>query len=178
MLRRRADKGDPVRIEDVGEFRVLRQEAVTRMHRIRTRDLAGRDDRRYVQIAFARRRRADAHALIREPHMHRIGVRRRVNGDRLDAHLAAGTMDAQRDFATVCNEDLLEHEAARYSMTKSGSPNSTGWPSSTRTAVSLPERGAGMWFIVFMASMMRIVCPSLTLVPGCTKVGAPGSGER
>ena len=35
-----------------------------------------------------------------------------------------------------------------------GSPNSTGWPSSTRICVTMPPRGAGIWFIVFIASMI------------------------
>ena len=47
----------------------------------------------------------------------------------------------------------------RYSMMTSGSPNSTGWPFSNRIAVTLPACGAGIWFIVFMASMMSSVSP-------------------
>ena len=33
-------------------------------------------------------------------------------------------------------------------MITSGSPNSTGWPSSTRICVTVPARGDGIWFIV------------------------------
>ena len=160
-----------MRGQDVGELGVLRQEAVARMHGVGAGDLAGRDDRRNVEIAFAGGRRADADAFIGQPHMHRIGIRRRMHGHRLDAHLAAGAMDAQRDFAAICNEDLLEHRAGpapAYSITRSGSPNSTGWPSSTRIAVTLPARGAGMWFMVFMASMISTVWPSFTVEPTVT----------
>ena len=35
-----------------------------------------------------------------------------------------------------------------------------------------------MWFMVFMASMMRMVWPAVTREPISTKGGAPGSGER
>ena len=49
-----------------------------------------------------------------------------------------------------------------YSMMTSGSPNSTGWPFSTRICVTLPPCGAGIWFIVFMASMMSTVSPCST----------------
>ena len=44
-----------------------------------------------------------------------------------------------------------------YSITIRGSPYSTGAASCTRISVTLPERGAGIWFIVFIASMIRIV---------------------
>ena len=46
----------------------------------------------------------------------------------------------------------------------SGAPNSTGWPSATRMRFTLPARGAAIWFIVFIASMMRSVWPSAHLV--------------
>ena len=48
-------------------------------------------------------------------------------------------------------------------MITSGSPNSTGWPSSTRICVTVPARGDGIWFIVFIASMISSVCPTDTL---------------
>ena len=60
-----------------------------------------------------------------------------MHGDGLDAQLAAGAQDAQRDLAAVGDEDLLEHGAA-YSMTNSGWPNSTGSPFLARIAVIAP----------------------------------------
>ena len=62
-----------------------------------------------------------------------LGVHR--NGG--DAHLLARPVDAERDLATVGDEDLFEH-ARGYSMTTRGSPNSTGWASSTRIASTMP----------------------------------------
>ncbi|MCY1560534.1 hypothetical protein D9M68_976750 [compost metagenome] len=44
--------------------------------------------------------------------------------------------------------------------------------------MTVPERCAGIWFIVFIASMISRVWPSVTLVPTSAKVGLPGSGER
>lgn len=76
VLGSRSDESDAVRIEDIGELGVLREEAVTRMHRIRTGDLTGGNDLMDVQIALARRRRADADALVGEPDMHGVAVRR------------------------------------------------------------------------------------------------------
>src|SRR5690349_7693633 len=63
-------------------------------------------------------------------------------------------------------------------MTASGWPYSTGDASSTRMRVTVPDLWAGIWFIVFIASMMRMVWPSLTRVPTAAKTGLPGSGER
>ena len=91
-------------------------------------DGRGREDRRDVEVAVARRRRADADRLVGQPHMHGVAVGRRMDRHRLDAHLAAGAMDAERDLAAVGDQDLVEHRAdASYSTIISGSPNSTGW---------------------------------------------------
>src|SRR3546814_10689055 len=53
--------------------------------------------------------RSDAHALVGQPHMHGVGGGGGVHGYRLDAHLAAGAMDPERDLAAVGDQDLLEH---------------------------------------------------------------------
>lgn len=50
-------------------------------------------------------------------------------------------------------------------MMTSGSPYSTGWPSSIRICVTVPARGEGIWFMVFIASMISNVCPTETLLP-------------
>ena len=93
--------------------------------------------------------------------MHGVGVGRRVHGDRGDADFLAGAQDPERDLAAVGDQDLFEHRvragSERYSMIASGSPNSTGWPLPTRMAVTTPALGAGMWFMVFIASMIRMV---------------------
>src|SRR5882757_11283091 len=60
-------------------------------------------------------------------------------------------------------------------MITSGSPNSTGWPSSTRICVTVPARVDGIWFMVFIASMISSVCPIDTLVPTSMNGLAPGS---
>src|SRR5215469_4253929 len=41
-----------------------------------------------------------------------------------------------------------------------------------------PARGAGIWFITFIASTTKSVWPSRTVSPGWTKGGAPGCGLR
>ncbi len=103
------DELDPVLVKDLGEFGVLRQKSVTRMDGICPGDFAGRDDRRNVEIAVARRRRANAHALVGETHMHGIGISGRMHGHRLNAKLAAGAQHPEGDFATIGDEDFVEH---------------------------------------------------------------------
>src|SRR5215470_4990576 len=133
--------------------------------------------------------------------MHSVGVRGGMHGDRRDAQLLAGPQDPKSDLATIGYEDFIKHdfqagelrwEVARgpgwtfavsrspvaYSMMTSGSPNSTGCPSSTRICVTVPARGEGIWFIVFIASMIRSVCPTSTLAPTSMKGLAPGSGAQ
>ena len=109
VLRRRADEGDLVLFEDFGEARVLRQEAVAGMHGVGAGDLAGGEQARDVEIAFGGRRRADADALVGQAHVHGIGVGGGMHGDRGDAELLAGALDAQRDLAPVGDQDLVEH---------------------------------------------------------------------
>ena len=56
------------------EAGVFRQETIARMHRLRAGDLAGRDDRRLVQIALPRRSRPNTDRLVGHAYMHRIGI--------------------------------------------------------------------------------------------------------
>src|SRR5581483_2202897 len=164
----RADEGDVVGGEDIGEAGVLGQEAVAGMHGGCARDLAGGDDLRNVEVGLARRRRADADALVGKPDMHGVGVGGRVDRHGGDAQFLAGAQDAERDLAAVGDQDLIEKRRQAHSMIISGSPYSTGWASSTMICFTVPARGAGIWFIVFIASTMRTVWPSLTRSPTST----------
>ena len=95
--------------EDLGEARVLGEEAIAGMDSVGAGDLAGGQERRDVEIAVARSRRADAHALIREPHVHGVGVGGRMHRHGLDAELLARTQYAQCDLAAIGYEDFIEH---------------------------------------------------------------------
>ena len=105
----RADEVDVVLFEDLGEARVLGQEAVARMHGVGAGDLAGGEQRRHVEIAVARRRRPDADALVGEPDVHGVGVGGRVHGHGRDAELLAGAQHPERDLAAIGYEDFLKH---------------------------------------------------------------------
>ena len=91
-----------------GELGVLGQEADSGVDRIGSGD--GRR-RRWpdVEIAVARGRRPDAHAFVGQPHMHGVGVGGGMDRHGVDTHLAAGAVDPEGDFASIGDEDLLEH---------------------------------------------------------------------
>ena len=79
------DKGNAMLIDDVGEFGVLRQEAVAGMDGLGAGDLAGGDDGGNVEIGLGGGRRADADAFIGQAHMHRIGIGGGMDRDGGDA---------------------------------------------------------------------------------------------
>ena len=94
----------------------------------------GRDDRRDVEIAFARGRRADAHALVGEAHMHGVGIGGRMHRDGADAHLAAGAMDPERDLAAVGDQHFFEHAGPAPAGSLQGPIRSPGAAGRTRPA--------------------------------------------
>ena len=106
---------------------------------------------------------------LREPRVFRKEAVARMH--RLGARDLAGRQQAR-------NVEIAVGGAPCFSMTARTSPNSTGCPFSKKIAVTVPERGAGIWFMVFIASMMRSVSPWLTRLPTSMKGGEDGSGER
>ena len=106
-----ADEADAVVLEDLGEARVLRQEAVAGMDRLRPGDLAGGEQRGNVEVGVARGRRTQADGFVGELDVHRVGVGGAVDRHRGDAELLGRAQDPQRDLAPVGDEDLLEHHA-------------------------------------------------------------------
>ncbi len=86
----------------------LGEKAVARMHSLGARLLAGLENALDDEIGLGRRRWADQDGLVRHFHVQRFLVGFRVDGNRLDAHLAGGLDDAAGDFTAVGDEDLLE----------------------------------------------------------------------
>ena len=150
VVRGRADEGHAMGGHDLGEPGVFRQEPVARVNSLGARDLRRCDDRGDVQVALGRRRRSDADAFVGQANPHGACVALGVDRHRRDTHFLAGPMDPQGDLAAIGDEDFIEHRS--YSMTTRGSPNSTGWASSTMISTTLPAFGAGIGFMVFMAS--------------------------
>ena len=104
----RADEHEARTLDLLREVGVLGQEAVAGMDRLRVRHFRRGDDRGNVQVALRRRRRADADGFIGERDVLGVAVGLRMHDDRLDAELAARALDAQRDFAAIGDQDLVE----------------------------------------------------------------------
>ncbi len=173
-FRLRPDPREPALFHALGKIGTLGQEAVARVDGDRVRDFRGTDDRGHVQVAVAAGRRPDAHRFISQQDMLESRIGGRMHGDRLDAQLAAGPQDPQRYFASIGNDDLVQHEA--YSTMNRGWPNSTGSPLLIRTARTRPAISDSIWFIIFMASMTHSTWPASIWSPSSTKGFAPGAG--
>src|SRR5436305_2266689 len=192
MVGRGADKGKAVLLDRGGKIGVLGEKADAGMDRVGAGDRRRRQDRLDIEIAGARRRRADADRLVGEPHIHCPRVGGRMHRDGLDPQLVAGAMNAQRDLAAIGDQHLLEHAqylmassvsphpssaapqtpspacggrfgvgawraSADHSISISGAPYSTGAASSIKMRVRRPVRGARIWFMTFIASMISSV---------------------
>ena len=95
--------------EDFGKARVLRQKAVAGMHGVGAGDLAGRENGRDIEIAVLGRRRADAHALVGEAHVHGVGVGGGMHRDGENAELLTGADHPHGDLAAIGDQDFIEH---------------------------------------------------------------------
>ena len=105
----RADEGEAGRLHALGEICIFRQETIAGMDGGGIGDFGGGDDRRHVQIALCRGRRADADRFVGQLHILGVAVGFGIHSDRLDAHFAAGALDTQGDFTAVCNQNLFKH---------------------------------------------------------------------
>ena len=91
-------------LAQVRKRRVLGEETVARVDRLRLRCDRRADDALLIQVAVLRRGLADADGLVCERHMDGFRIRLRIDRDGADAHLLAGADDAHRDLPAVCNE--------------------------------------------------------------------------
>ncbi len=79
------------------------------MDRLHVGDFGGGNNVRDIQIRFTRRRIADANRLIGQFQISRVAVGRGVHNSDLNPELATGADDPQRNFTTICDEDLGKH---------------------------------------------------------------------
>ena len=108
-VRRRTDERQAVVAGDLGEARVLGQEAVAGVDRVGTADQAGRDDVRDVEVRRRDRSRTHAERLVGVAHVQRAAVGFTEDRDRRDPELVASAVDAQRDLAAVGDQYFAEH---------------------------------------------------------------------
>ena len=104
-----------------GERRVLGEEAVARMNRIRPHAARGLEHTSGVEIALARGSGTDRPRLVRHQHVKRGTIRLTEDRDRGDAELAQGADHAHRDLAPVGDQhapDRLRAHAPSSSTTQ------------------------------------------------------------
>ena len=108
-LRPRADEGDSLRRAGLGEVRVLRQEPVARVDRVR-RVVARHADRLVDAEIGLDRAHAAPHriGLVRLEAVQREAVLLGVDGDRPDAELDGSAQRADGDLAPVGDQDAAE----------------------------------------------------------------------
>src|SRR5699024_375964 len=82
--------------------------AVARVNRIRPGQLRGPNQSSNVKVALFSVGRANADRFIGQLNVQGLGIRRRINRDRLQSQDPAGPTDPHRDLAAVGNQDLVE----------------------------------------------------------------------
>ena len=111
--------GGPIQVRPASstsarERRVLGEEAVAGVDRLRARPQRRLDEHVAAEVALRRRPGADEVRLVRGPHVRAPPVGLRVDGDAADAELAQRAEHADRDLAAVRDEHLREgRHAAR-----------------------------------------------------------------
>ena len=95
----------------LGEFGILREEAVAGMDAVGAALLGRRDDRLDVEIGAQRIGDvlADLAGLVRQLRMQRLRIRRREHGDRFDPERRRRPGDANGDLAAVGDQHAFEH---------------------------------------------------------------------
>jgi hypothetical protein len=116
----RSDKFDFRRLAHFGKIRIFTQETVAGMNGIDVRDFGGADHRRNIEITARTLGGPNADGFIGEPHVQAVAIGLRVNGHRLDAQILAGADDANGDFASIGDQDFLEHITWDTSMRTNG----------------------------------------------------------
>ena len=108
-----SDEDDFFILQALRERRVLRKEAETGMHGLRTRLLHGGDDLVLHQIALGRRRAADMDGFIRHLDGHGARVRVGIDHDGLHTHSPGRLDHPAGDFPAICDQDFREHPLPR-----------------------------------------------------------------
>ena len=110
----RADEHETALFHALGKVGVFRQEAIAGVDGLRIGHFRRADDGGDVQIALRRRRRADAHRFVGQLDVFGVGVGLGMHRHGLDAHFAAGALDAQGDFAAVGDQDFFKHAVSPW----------------------------------------------------------------
>ena len=110
-LGRRTDKRQTVLVAVAHEARLLGEKAIAGMNCLSSRLYGTGEHGIVVEVALGKTRAADAIRLVGKLHVQRVRIGRGINGDGLDAHIAARADNTDRDFAAVGDEHFVEHGA-------------------------------------------------------------------
>ena len=128
----RADKDQSGTLASAGKIRVFRQEAVTGVDGFGPAVAGDGQEAFGIQIAFAGRCRAEPPGFVGFADKQGTGIGIRIDGNGADTELAAGADDPAGDFATVGDQDLLEHGGPFLTCgtRRNGYPGwgHSGWP--------------------------------------------------
>ena len=105
-LKWRADKAYAGPVAGGDKIFALCQEAVSRVDGVCAMFLGDAQNFRLVCIIGCRTK---LHALVRQAHVQRAAIVRRVQRHHLDAHFMAGAQDAHGDLPAIGDQDFFEH---------------------------------------------------------------------
>ena len=101
-------KISPAACTAVGEGRVFRKKAVTRMNRLRARGARRGDDPAGVEIRLGRQAAADRHELVARSDVRAVAIGVGADRDRRNAHASRGTRDPHGDLAPIGDQQAIE----------------------------------------------------------------------
>ena len=110
-LGRGADKRQTVLVAIAHKARLFGEKAVAGMDCLCARLNSTSEHGIVVEVALGKTRTADAIRLVGKLHVQRVRIGRGVDGDGLDAHIAARADNTDRDLAAIGDEHFVEHEA-------------------------------------------------------------------
>ena len=170
----RSHERDPLSLAQPRESRGLGEESVTRMKAVASGRLRGMDHEVGVEIAVARRRRAEHDCAVRELRSQAVAVGVGDSHHGLEPERLAGADDAHGDLAPIGHEDARERHHAGSAVSasgltrNSGAPNSTISPSSTQALAIRPLTPARTGVNSFITSIRHTSVASAMVWPTST----------
>jgi hypothetical protein len=116
--RRRPDEDQSRRGDRAGEPGVLAQQAVSRIHRVRSGVARGGEDGVLVKVGGGDRSRAETAGLVGQPDVQRQGVGVAVHGDGAQPESAVRADEPDRDLAAVRHQHRPDHQPSTRSATE------------------------------------------------------------
>ena len=98
-------------LNPLGKVGVFAEETIPRVNGLGVRYFSGRNDGRHVQIAQGRSCRSNANSLFGQFDVLGFAVRLGIHHHSFNTQLFASPLDAQRDFASVGDQNLFKHAA-------------------------------------------------------------------